>query len=99
MTSAAIRIREKLEAAFAPSVLDIEDQSAAHEGHAGARPGGESHFRVNIISERFAGLSRLARQRAVYAVLVDEMNGAVHALSVSARTPEEEDGAPQDLLA
>ena len=90
MTPVANRIRKKLGAAFAPSVLDIEDQSAAHAGHAGARAEGESHFRVNIVSERFAGLSRLARQRAVYAVLADEMNGGVHALSVSACTPEEE---------
>ncbi|MCB9978504.1 MAG: BolA family transcriptional regulator [Rhodospirillales bacterium] len=89
MTSMAGRIREKLEAAFAPSVLEIEDQSAAHEGHAGARAGGETHFRVRIVSGRFVGLSRLARQRAVYAVLAEEMAGGLHALSVSARAPGE----------
>lgn len=90
MTRMASRIREKLEAAFAPSVLEIEDQSAAHEGHAGARAGGETHFRVRIVSGRFAGLSRLARQRAVYAALAGEMEGGIHALSVSAHASQEE---------
>lgn len=85
----ADRIRDRLTEVFSPSVLEIKDQSAAHEGHAGARAGGETHFRVKIVSERFAGLSRLARQRAVYAALAGEMAEGVHALSLSARAPGE----------
>lgn len=85
----ADRIAQKLEAAFRPSRLEVIDESAAHAGHAGARPGGESHFRVVIVAEGFAGLSRLARQRAVHRVLADELAGPVHALSISARAPDE----------
>lgn len=82
-------IRTKLEAAFAPARLDITDDSDKHHGHAGHREGGESHFTVTIESSAFAGQSRVARQRMVYAALADELAGPVHALSVKALAPGE----------
>jgi len=82
-------IRGKLEAAFAPVRLEITDDSDKHHGHAGHREGGESHFTVTIESPAFAGRSRVARQRMVYAALADELAGAVHALSVKALAPGE----------
>jgi BolA protein len=87
--SIADNIRIKLNAAFAPTQLVVEDESAKHHGHSGARPEGETHFRVHVVSATFTGLSRVERQRHVYAVLADEMKGRVHALSLSAQTPEE----------
>jgi BolA protein len=87
--SVADAIREKLTKAFAPSELVVEDESASHAGHAGATPGGESHFHVRIVTQAFAGLSRVERQRRIYAVLDAEMRGPVHALSLSALTPGE----------
>jgi BolA protein len=86
------RLRRKLEAAFAPSSLDIADESARHAGHAGAAPGGETHFRIRIVSETFTGLSRVERQRKVYAALADEIAGGVHALALSTLTPNEAQG-------
>ncbi len=82
-------IREKLIAAFAPEALVIEDESARHAGHSGARPGGETHFHVRIVSAAFEGLSRVERQRRVYAALADEMRGPVHALALTTLTPAE----------
>jgi BolA protein len=82
-------IRDKLNAAFQPSRLEIEDDSARHSGHAGSRPGGESHFNVTIESAAFAGTPRVARQRMVYRALADELAGPVHALSVKALAPGE----------
>jgi len=82
-------IREKLIAAFAPGELIIEDESARHAGHSGARPGGETHFQVRIVSAAFEGVSRVERQRRVYAVLADEMRGSVHALALTTSTPAE----------
>jgi BolA protein len=82
-------LREKLEAAFAPEILAIEDESSHHAGHSGARAGGESHFRVRIVSAAFQGLSRVERQRRVYAVLADEIDAGLHALALSTLTPEE----------
>ncbi len=82
-------IRDKLNQAFAPSLLEVEDDSARHQGHAGARPGGESHFNVLIESDAFAGASRVERQRMVYRALAEELAGPVHALAVTARTPGE----------
>jgi BolA family transcriptional regulator, general stress-responsive regulator len=87
MTSVAQRIRDKLDAAFEPERLDVADDSASHAGHAGARPGGESHFRVEITAAAFAGTTRVERQRLIYAVLADELAGPVHALEVRARAP------------
>ena len=82
-------IRDKLSRAFAPERLEIVDDSARHSGHSGARPGGESHFNVVIESKSFEGQGRVARQRAVYAALKDELAGPVHALSVKALAPGE----------
>jgi BolA protein len=87
--SAANRIHEKLTMAFTPAELMVEDQSARHVGHAGARPGGESHFHVRIVAAIFDGLSRVERQRRVYAALDAELRGTVHALSLTALTPQE----------
>jgi BolA protein len=78
----------KLEAALAPVELEVIDESAGHQGHAGARPGGETHFRVEIVSQAFVGLSRIERQRLVYRILAEELAGPVHALSVGARLPQ-----------
>ena len=86
----ADRIRSKLEAGLAPRRLAVIDESHLHRGHAGSRPEGETHFRVEVVSEAFAGVSRVARQRRVYELLEAELAGPVHALSVTARTPAEE---------
>jgi BolA protein len=86
----AATIREKLTTEFEPDELLVEDESAKHAGHAGARPGGETHFNVRIVSESFAGLSRVERQRRVYAALSAEFkSGGVHALSLTTLTPAE----------
>jgi len=82
-------IHEKLTASFAPKELIVEDESAKHEGHSGARPGGETHFNVRIVAESFDGLSRVERQRRVYATLAEELRGSVHALSLTTLTPAE----------
>ena len=82
-------IRQRLTAALAPSRLDLTDESALHAGHAGARPEGESHFRILIVAATFAGKSRLERQRMVFAALGDLMQTDIHALSISALTPDE----------
>ena len=82
-------MREKLERAFSPLVLEIEDESARHAGHAGAREGGETHFRVRIVSAEFSGVSRVERQRKVYGVLAAELAARVHALALDTRSPEE----------
>ncbi|MDP2123182.1 MAG: BolA family protein [Parvibaculum sp.] len=88
-------MRRKLEAALAPNRLEIEDQSHLHKGHAGHRPGGESHFRVIIVAAGFAGKSRVERQRAVTAALKEEMGDPIHALSIKAMTPEEAAADPR----
>jgi BolA protein len=88
MTGRVERIREILTREFAPSMLDIEDQSHQHTGHAGARDG-RGHFRVRIVAAAFAGLAPLARHRAVYAALGDLMQTDIHALAVDARAPDE----------
>jgi BolA family transcriptional regulator, general stress-responsive regulator len=90
--SVAERIRAKLTQRFQPTRLVIVDDSERHAGHAGARPGGETHFTVTIVSETYAGLSRVARQRLVYETLAAEIAGGVHALSLTTVTPEEDHG-------
>ena len=82
------RIRAALEQAFAPARLVIEDESHQHVGHAGAATG-RGHFRVEIVSQAFAGQSPVARHRSVYAALGPLMQTDIHALSLRARTPEE----------
>jgi BolA protein len=84
----AERIRAKLEAALQPTRLELLDESAQHAGHAGARPEGETHFRLHIVAEGFAGRSRVERQRLVHRILADELAGPVHALSISAEAPD-----------
>jgi BolA family transcriptional regulator, general stress-responsive regulator len=85
-------IRDKLEAAFTPDTLEIEDDSARHAGHSGARAGGETHFNVLIVTPAFTGLSLVQRQRLIYALLADELEGRIHALSVRALAPGEAGG-------
>ncbi len=82
-------IQNKLTDAFAPTRLEIEVDSERHAGHAGARPGGESHFNVTIVSAAFAGAAKVARQRMVYRALAEELAGPLHALSVKALAPGE----------
>ena len=82
-------ITKKLSDAFAPESLRVEDESHLHAGHAGHRPGGETHYRVYIVSEAFAGKSRIDRHRAVNAVLSEELAAKVHALAIHAAAPGE----------
>jgi BolA protein len=87
--SVADAIRAKLTAAFAPQRLDIYDDSDRHHGHAGAREGGESHFRVMIVSNVFEGLSRVDRHRRINETLAEELRAQVHALALTTLTPDE----------
>ena len=86
-------IRQKLTAAFAPRSLEVADESHRHAGHAGATRDdgsqGETHFHVRLVSAAFEGVSRVERQRRVYAVLADELKGPVHALSLTLLAPPE----------
>lgn len=82
----ARRIRDKLSEAFAPVSLEVTDESWRHAGHAGAGDGsGETHFDLRVVSAAFAGMGRVARQRAVNTVLAEELAGPVHALSINAK--------------
>lgn len=87
--SVAEQIHAKLTAAFAPNALEIADKSAQHRGHAGYRPGGETHFRVAIVAAAFAGKPRVERQRMVYAVLAELMKTQIHALALAVKAPGE----------
>jgi BolA protein len=91
--SVADNIRGKLTSTFVPIALQVQDESARHAGHAGAErtdgSEGETHFHVILVSAAFEGLSRVERQRRVYAALKEELAGPVHALSLSALTPAE----------
>lgn len=80
-------IRQRLMAAFAPAELHVEDDSEAHRGHAGYQEGGESHFRVRLRAEAFAGQSRIARHRAVHAALGPDLMAEIHALALDLDTP------------
>lgn len=88
--SVADRIRAKLAAALQPTKLAILDESHRHAGHTGARPEGETHFHVEIVSAAFTGESRVTRQRRVYTLLAEEMAGPIHALALTTLTPEED---------
>ncbi|MGX5736046.1 BolA family protein [Bosea thiooxidans] len=88
MTSIAERITRKLTEAFAPQRLEVIDESHQHHGHSGWREGGETHFRVDIVSDAFAGKSRLERHRMVNAALAEELAERVHALAITARAPD-----------
>jgi BolA protein len=89
MPTRADRIQTALEAAFPPARVAVQDDSHQHAGHGGARPEGETHYSVQVVSPAFAGQSRLARSRAVHAVLAAEFGGGLHALSLRLLTPEE----------
>ena len=80
-------LTEKLTAAFTPARLDVIDESHQHAGHAGHRPGGETHFRVTIVAEAFRGKSRLERHRMVNETLAAELKGGMHALAIHASAP------------
>jgi BolA family transcriptional regulator, general stress-responsive regulator len=82
----AKRLRERLERTFAPTQLHVEDESHLHAGHAGAA-GGQSHFRIRIVSESFRGMPPLARHRLVYAALDDLLKSDIHALAIEAVPP------------
>ena len=83
----AERIETKLQAALRPASLQVIDESAQHAGHSGARPGGETHFRVVIVADAFSGLSRLEMHRRINQILTDELQERVHALAIEARAP------------
>jgi BolA protein len=90
--SVAARIRERL-AALEPVSLELVDESAQHAGHAGARPSGNTHWRLTIVSPRFAGQPTLARHRMIYQALGELMQDPIHALAITARAPEETKGS------
>jgi BolA family transcriptional regulator, general stress-responsive regulator len=82
-------ITKKLREAFSPESLDVIDESHLHEGHSGHRPGGETHFRLYIVSVAFEGKSRIERHRMINEVLAAELAGSVHALAIKAHAPGE----------
>jgi BolA protein len=85
-------ITAKLTEAFQPTRLTLIDESARHAGHAGARPGGETHFNVEIVAAAFVGKSRVERQRLVYGALAAELETQVHALALKTLAPDEDAG-------
>ena len=91
--SVADTIRRKLADAFAPTRLDVRDDSRLHAGHAAAHPDGETPFSLEIVSRAFAGKSRVERQRLVHAVLAEELKQRVHALALRTLTPDEDANA------
>jgi BolA family transcriptional regulator, general stress-responsive regulator len=86
-------ITRKLTEAFAPQSLKVEDESHRHEGHAGHRPGGQTHFRVYIVSDAFKGKTRIDRHRMINGILSDELAGGIHALAIHANAPGEGGGS------
>ena len=82
-------ITQKLTEAFTPESLQVVDESSLHAGHAGHRPGGETHFRVNIVADAFRGKTRIERHRMINAALSSELAGGVHALAIHAAAPGE----------
>jgi BolA family transcriptional regulator, general stress-responsive regulator len=82
-------IAKKLVDAFAPTSLRVVDESDHHAGHAGHRPGGETHFRIYIVADAFRGKSRLERHRMINGALAAELQGGVHALAIHAAAPED----------
>jgi stress-induced morphogen len=94
--SRAARIHAILTQSFAPAMLEVHDDSAQHAGHSGARPGGQTHYSVLLVSAAFQGVGRVARARAVHSALAAEFgeaeSGGMHALALTLRTPEEHGG-------
>lgn len=82
-------LTQKLTDTFAPQSLNVVDESHQHEGHSGARPGGQTHFRVYIVSEAFKGKTRIDRHRMINQALADDLKGSVHALAIHAQAPGE----------
>ena len=89
MTQVYTIIEQKLSETYTPQHLQVIDESHLHEGHAGAQPGGETHFRVHMVANMFGGMSRIDRQRHVLACLADELKGPVHALALKLKSPQE----------
>ncbi|HET9640780.1 MAG TPA: BolA family protein [Allosphingosinicella sp.] len=85
----AAEVEQRLRAALAPTQLVVTNDSARHRGHAGDDGSGESHFTVEVVAERFAGMSRVERQRAVNAALAELLRDHIHALAIKARAPGE----------
>ncbi len=86
----AAELRRKLTDALAPSQINLTDDSAKHTGHAGAKPGGGTHFRLRLVSDKFKGLNLPARHRLIYAALADDLKDRVHALQIQALAPGED---------
>ena len=82
------KIHAKLSAEYTPEALEVKDESHLHEGHAGARPGGQSHFRVKIVAEAFKGKTLVQRHRMINQTLSEELAGPVHALAIKADPPQ-----------
>jgi BolA protein len=82
-------ISRKLTEAFRPESINVVDESHQHEGHAGHRPGGQTHFRVYIVAQAFKGKSRIERHRMINGILSDELAAGVHALAIHAAAPGE----------
>jgi len=95
MPSRATRLEATLTQEFAPKLVRVVDDSARHAGHAGAQPGGETHYSVLLVTDVFRGMNRVARSRAVHAALAAEFVGGLHALALTLRTPEEQAAADQ----
>jgi len=87
--SVAKTIQRKITDRLSPAKLEVKDESHLHAGHAGAREGGESHFRLLVVCEQFEGLSRVARQRLINDILREELAGPIHALAMKTLTPDE----------
>jgi BolA family transcriptional regulator, general stress-responsive regulator len=83
------RMLAKLGAGLAPTRIEIEDESHLHASHAGAREGGETHYRIKVASASFSGKGRVERHRMVYALLAEEIADGVHALALQTKTPDE----------
>ncbi len=94
MNTRADRIAALLSEAFAPTQVQVADDSARHAGHAGAAPGGQTHYTVLVVADAFAGQGRVARSRAVHNLLAAEFAGGLHALSLILRTPAEHATVP-----
>ena len=87
--SVAETIKQKITDKLSPSILEVTDESHLHAGHAGAREGGESHFRLLVVSDQFEGLTRVARQRIINDILREELAGPIHALAMKTLTTAE----------
>jgi len=83
------KITEKITKALEPTQISVKDESHLHAGHAGARPEGETHFRVSVVSARFVGMTLVNRHRLINEALAEELQGPIHALAIKALSPDE----------